>query len=331
MLWLSLSSIIFTLQLQFASHLYATNDFVLRSDIDFTAAMPQSPHTSLTKVMWWNLGCSSTRLLDKMSKKQRINFSPESSWQNLRAIIKSNFEPDVLILGEYCPADFNHSTYEILANNYSHIYRVIRSNPHFKKRNGLRVFSKHPIRVKDEFMLTDGSFATDYLKSICQQESINTSNKVWSRHLSLLEIEIAKTSQVFTLIPVHLANPWKKIARCLNPFYALKEIYHGANNVNYLQVLDLVDSISKNTPAIVIGDFNAPRRGGWFLNSNSYKNLQDNYGYSIINNNSPTYIDKAGNYPNSSIDHAFSLNIKTKYGEILPLAGSDHLPIMVAF
>lgn len=309
----------------FIWHLNAT-EFVLRSDVDLR--MPEAPSPELTKVVWWNLGCSSTLLLGDMEEDQRVNFSPESSWENLKSLIESEYEPDVLILGEYCPKDFDHPTYEVLAEHYAHIHRVVKSNPHFRKRNGLRVFSKYPFSVKKELTLTDGDFASVYLEDLCTGE-VNTSDRVWSRHLSLLEIR--KPDQSFTLAPVHFANPWRSVARCTNAFQTWAEIHRSESNINYLQSRDLLRVIDEETPTLIIGDFNAPKRGGLFLDSRAYKELKDNYGPSLIYSSDPTYIDKTGDYPNSSIDHAFSLLLDQKYGELLPLSGSDHLPIMVAF
>jgi hypothetical protein len=301
-------------------------DLVLRSDVDYT--MPSPPSSELTKVMWWNLGCSSTLLLSEMSTERRPNFSPESAWQNLRSIIQTDFEPDILVLGEYCPADFDHPTYEVLAGHYPYIHRVVRSNPNFRKRNGLRVFSKYPLTVKEELLLTDGGFASNFLENLCPG-SINTNDDIWSRHQSILEVD--RPSGVFTLAPVHFANPWRVINSCLNPFAALAEIYSGDKNVNYLQALDLLSVLDDSLPLLVIGDFNAPKRGGWFLDSNTYSALKENWGGSLIKSSSPTYLDKTGKFPDSSIDHAFSIQLDKEYGEVLPLSGSDHLPIMVGF
>ena len=315
MLWLLL---MFTWQIQ-------ADEFIIRTDAGIE--MPEAPEASLTKVMWWNIACSSTRFLSDLPAQQRINFSPESSWQNLRALIGSDFEPDILVLGEYCPSDFDHPTYEVLAENYSHIHRVVRSNPHFQKRNGLRVFSKFPIEIKEELLLTDGQFASSYLNELCSGD-VNTSDRVWSRKVSILKIQ--NSSNSFTLAPIHLANPWREIARC-NPFYVLKAMYFDEENVNYLQTLDLISSVPTDDSTLLIGDFNAPKRGGILLDSKPYKELEDFYGPSLIRGGTPTFFDKRDRYPEASIDHAFSLVLDTSYGEVLPLSGSDHLPIMVGF
>lgn len=301
------------------------NELILRSDVSFN--LPQAPHEELVKVMWWNVSCSSTRHLNQLSAQQRQNFSPSSSWENLNLILNSQFEPDVLILGEYCPSDFDSHTYENLAANYPYIHEVMRSNPDFGKRNGLRVFSKHPLEVQKKILLTNGAFSSNFLSDICQHTPVQDS--LWARHLSILKVKSPKGD--FTLAPIHLANPWREIAKCKGLLYTAREIYNGTRNVNYLQSLELINEISGDTPYLIIGDFNAPRQSGLFFNSNSYNRLTSSYGESLIFKNHPTFIDKRGKFPNASIDHAFGEGLNYEYGEVLPLSGSDHLPIIVGF
>ena len=289
--------------------------------------LPQAPEKELTKVMWWNISCSSTRYLNQLSEKNRQNFSPDSSWKNLNHILGSKFEPDILILGEYCPSAFDSPTYENLAKNYPHIHRVVRSNPDFKGRNGMRVFSKHPLEVLNQTLLTHGNFSSNFLKEICLKTPI--ADSLWARHQSILRVKDPKGD--FILAPVHLANPWRDILKCQNLFYTAQEIYTGVRNVNYLQTLDLIKKISKDSAFLLIGDFNAPRRSGLLFNSNSYKLLKETFGPSLISDNRATFLDKMGKFPDASIDHAFGSGLNYKYAEVLPFSGSDHLPIMLGF
>lgn len=263
-----------------------------------------------------------------MPQNQRQNFSPESSWENLRALLDSHYKPEVLILGEYCPSDFDHPTYEEIVNHYPHVHRVVKSNPNYKKRNGLRVFSLYPLKVKDEVLLTHGNFASQFLEGLCTGE-VGTSDALWSRHLSILEVE--KPNKSFTLLPVHFANPWRPLARCANQFFVWAEIHRGQENLNYRQAQDLLNFVDTETKSLVIGDFNAPRRGNVFLNSKAYQLLEDFFGPNLISTGVSTYINKTGRYPNANIDHAFSIQLESQYGETLPLSGSDHLPILVGF
>ena len=316
MLWLTL---ILTWQIN-------ASDFIIRNDVGIT--MPSPPDISSTSLMWWNIGCSSTLNLDKLSNDMRSNFSPDSSWKNLETIIDTSYEPDILILGEYCPSAFSHPTYKKLEEHYPHIHRVVKTNPNFKKRNGLRVFSKHPLNVLEEFQLGHGNFVSDYLYSLCPIRNFKK-NEDWTRNQSIIEVKIPKKN--FTLFPVHLANPWKAISVCKNPLFALGEIYTSETNVNYVQTLEVIETVQNYSAALIIGDFNTPKRGGWFFDSNAFKNLQTVFGETLINSTAPTYLDKTKDFPAASIDHAFSKDIKIKYGEVLPLSGSDHLPIMVAF
>jgi len=301
-----------------------SSEFSLRSDVLFS--LPAPPQSDLTKVMWWNIACSSTKFL--YTQEEKSNFSPEKAWENLEHLLESEFEPDVLILGEYCPSDFDPDTYEKIATHYPHIHRVVRSNPNFRKRNGLRVFSKHPIQVDNETLLTDANFSSNFLTNICESE-VSTLDQDWTRHLSVLSIKSPKGD--FNLLPIHLANPWRAIRSCKGLKFTIKEILNGVTNVNYHQASELNAHTRSNSPALIIGDFNALKQPFNFFNSKTYNLLQEHFGSSLITTSSPTFIDRKGAFPNSSIDHAFGSALESKYGEVLPLSGSDHLPILIGF
>ena len=60
------------------------------------------------KFFGWNIGCSSTKDLNKIDKSIRDEFHPKNQFSNLQRVIKdSKLTPDLLILGEYCPKYFD--------------------------------------------------------------------------------------------------------------------------------------------------------------------------------------------------------------------------------
>jgi hypothetical protein len=139
------------------------------------------------KVMWWNIGCSSTRGLNKMTPQQKAQVDPVHQWSNLKKLIQSDaLKPDVLILGEYCPGSFDQSTYDSLKSAYPHILRIKKPNALYKVRNGFRVFSKYKIQNKNIGVLNAENFVEsqnmkDCAAGVKKHNKTSFKPKFWNR------------------------------------------------------------------------------------------------------------------------------------------------------
>jgi len=284
------------------------------------------------KIMWWNVGCSSGSKLDSLTEDDRISIDPKNQWRNLTKLVQSDrLRPDVLILGEFCPSRFDEETYEAILAKFDHEYRLDKINEEFTIRNGFRAFSKYEIKDLEEGVLEAEGFLDSEVMKNCDSEikSKNsdefTSESYWSRPKVSFKVEHNKKD--YKISPVHLSNPWSLMADCAGIWNMPKIIKRGVENANYIQAENVVTSFSEKESTIVIGDFNAPKKffGG---SSNSYNILSEAFGPSAIMSDQFTYDDPRRRFPSLSIDHAFvSSDLSIKKGEVLPFAGSDHLPI----
>ncbi len=307
--------------------------FVLRSSR--SAAFKNLPTGSEgLRIFWWNIGCSSTKGLSRLDKTQRAQFDPISQWENIENLISDEvLKPDVLILGEYCPSSFRQGTYDKLAEAYSNIYRLEKTNSLFKIRNGLRVFSKYGIKVLEEQVLKSGDFLQSRDMQACKVNQPNISLKYFNQNFwdrMLVELEVTKSGKAYKISPVHLANPWKFMRQCMGSIDVGLEILSGSSNPNYFQANELARHFSDEDSSVLIGDFNAPRVFYFGTASNSYARLRGVFGQSVVPGGKYTYFHQRGSFGPYSLDHAFvSENLNVVYGEVLPFAGSDHLPLYV--
>lgn len=306
----------------FSSHALA-QDFITRNDVDFR--MPTEPLGLGLTVFWWNIGCSSDLRLGGLDETVKMNFTPESAWHNLSQLAESNKAPDVIVLGEYCPKFFDQSTYDTIKSHYPYVHRIVKTNDNFRIRNGFRVFSKTPISLVEELELPHGSFVSTFLPEM-NCPTGDQSDFEWTRRYDILSIK--KNNKDYHIAPVHFANPWKEVEACLGKLKTVTEIIFGETNVNSHQAKSLISQTQGLENLLVIGDFNAFKRFT-FASSNTYNMLDQEFGPSLISSNNPTYVDSRTSFPNTSIDHAFSIGLEALYGEVLPLSGSDHLPILV--
>lgn len=326
-----------------------SENFVLRRGLTMSLEDQTADEEGL-KLMWWNVGCSSSKDLENLTEAERASIDPENQWANLKELVGSKrLMPDVLILGEYCPSAFDQSTYDLIVKTYAYKYRLDKTNPLYKIRNGMRVFSKTKIRSVKEEVLSGEDFVNSDLAKTCIEDQIknceqdkksdNCSSYVKKRNASLfngkiwdrkkVSFTINHNRQDYKISPVHLANPWSKIRSCVGLLRTPREIKSGVDNPNYLQAEQLVEDFLDQDSVVLIGDFNAPK-SIWGGPSNSYRLLSQNFGPSAVGSSQYTYSDPRRNFPDFSIDHAFvSSDIKVKKGVVLPFAGSDHLPIYV--
>jgi len=312
----------------------AAETFILRGGLSPISLEELTYDEEGLKIMWWNIGCSSTRGLKKLSDSDRSSIDPQNQWTNLKLLVNSErLIPDILILGEYCPSNFDDRIYKEVKSKYKNVYRLNKSNPLFRIRNGLRVFSKYKIENIQEKVLNAETFVDTELMRSCAADVKKRNpksfgeKKYWNRPKISFTVEHNKRN--YKIAPVHLANPWAFVKSCAGLWSTPGIIKHGVENANFVQAEQLVQSFSESDSTVLIGDFNAPKSilGG---TSNSYRILSESFGPSVIELEDYTYSDPRRNFPHYSIDHAFvSGDINIKRGVVLPFAGSDHLPIYI--
>lgn len=320
------------LTLIFTHNAMGAENYVLKKDRVFSSDL--EPVSGL-KIFWWNVGCSSESGLRRIDKSIRHEFHPDSQFSNLEKLLEDDeFTPDLLILGEYCPRYFSDETEEALKDFYPHVVHVKKPNDKFKIRNGLIVFSKLELNVIREDVLSAGDFLEqDYMKTCAEKYEENSLEhtfdaEFWTR--PLLELAVVKDDKPYRVVPVHLANPWRLINKCLNSkFYTGIELIRGTDNPNYVQSRQLAEDFEGSSSTVLIGDFNAARsvKG---ITSNSYRALSSYLGNSVIESDEFTFFDERSGFGSYSLDHAFvSDDLSVKREMVLPFAGSDHVPIYI--
>jgi hypothetical protein len=328
-----LTLFILTLSTVFAYAEESTENFVFRRD----STMPLEDQTvdeEGLKIMWWNMGCSSTKGLAELSESDRAFIDPINQWENLKQIVNSErLIPDVLILGEYCPSAFDDKTYKLIKSKYKSVYRLDKSNPLYRIRNGVRVFSKLKIENIKEEILKAEEFRDSEIMQNCDDAVKKRNPKsfgektYWNR--PKISFTVEHNRRDYKIVPVHLANPWPLVKACVGLWSTPGAIKNDVENANYVQAAQLVDSFQDGESTLVIGDFNAPKSilGG---TSNTYHILSQGFGPSVVESEDYTYSDPRRNFPAYSIDHAFaSGDLNVKKGVVLPFAGSDHLPLYI--
>ncbi len=287
----------------------------------FTTYNPILPtHTSIPtsglKVVWWNIDCG----LESSEQKISGHLQTTNLERNLKELSISEFKPDVLILGEYCPYSMSDTDQTLLKNTFKYNYHLERNIPQFKtasggvnQRNGFLVLSDYRIRILKEEVL----FA-----------NLNSAESKDNRKYLLFKV--TKDDQDYLINPVHLVNPWRDIYKKSGLFSTFNELAYGEQNPNAIQIQNLIEKFKDNkiegTPYLMIGDFNSPGSisgfSGW-----GFKQLQNNLD-KLFPGHEDTYLGD-GPFPATNIDHAFGYSLNAPYTMIWPLDGSRHLPLYV--
>lgn len=265
------------------------------------------------KVVWWNIGCG----LETSETKTRADRNTTNLELNLIRFSESEFKPDVLIVGEFCPYTMSNSDQAKLKSLYRNNIHIERNIPLFRtasggvnQRNGFLILSDSPIKlIRDEVL------------------SVTADLKESRGDRRFVVFELKKNNKNFYINPVHLVNPWRAIYASKGVLGAAAELTSGDSNPNSLQtrnLISLINGFDQNVPFLTIGDFNSPGSIYGF----------SGYGFSLMSRNMTklrrgydmTYLGE-GPFPATDIDHAFGLNVKSTYDAVWPLEGSRHLPI----
>lgn len=268
------------------------------------------------KVFWWNIGCG----LETYEIKKKDKLQTTELERNLINLSKSEYKPDVLILGEYCPQYMSDKDKNQLLGHYRHSFHLQRNipkNSSFSRGgtsgNGLLILSNYPMSVLKNEVLYG-----------------NESNKEDKDNRKYLLFKLTKDNREYYINPVHLVNPWRKLYDNLGTLGVFNELTSGESNSNAIQIKNLIQKyenyIHRVEKFLTIGDFNSP--GSIYGFSGFGYRLMANYFDSLFRGYVNTFLGE-GPFPASDIDHAFGVNVRVNYATVWPLQGSKHLPLYV--
>lgn len=145
----------------------------------------------------------------------------------------------------------------------------------------------------------------------------------------------------FSIIPIHLAQPWIVAKKYLGSSETFKQMVFNYKNPLGYQVIRLKDNLKRDfgttSKYVIFGDFNVPRKMALFK-TKIYRNLKDGL-VEIFNDDVKTFPSKSAperkmlafKLQKVKIDMAYHNDGFQKTESVtLPLKGSDHYPIYFA-
>ncbi|MGH1468994.1 MAG: hypothetical protein ACRBBP_08970 [Bdellovibrionales bacterium] len=314
-------------------------DFVYRSGESGQNWQYNAANSKGLKVVWWNIGCISDGAIRHLPPQQKHDEKPVNLLKNIEALLeKPRLKPDVLILGEYCPRKIEENkngVSDFLSSHYPHMHKIDQYTRHHSG-NGMRIFSKHELKNIKETVLPSSYSNDDWLKrsqmkSCAIKQSPSSSSFKSARYeFPAIDFTVTAKGKDYKIIGTHFPNPWPLMVKCLGKFSAALKLLFGINNPNYSHARRLRHLYKGSKSTLLIGDFNAPKLF-FGAPSNTYSLLTTIFrGPSIISSEKSTVVDHRHGAGSYSIDHAFaSGDLEVSHSDVIPLAGSDHLPIYV--
>lgn len=277
-----------------------------------------------TTVYWWNTGRGGIDIYGNLPDRN-ANQRNELFNFGLRSIARGDDVPEILILGEYVPYSIERGTERFLESTYRHS-QFIPYNPK-EPEFGIRVLSKE----KPTDVITNSlGFAPLHMTPNAAKDFQEKYTEGWVGdpfEKTYLQMKFGKGNDSFTIVPVHLMQPWQQIMKEKGVIAIGKDLLFGTENPNWYQVNRLTDKVLANAPStnvFVFGDFNFPRTVAR-IQTVGYKHMTslfDNlFGHSV------------STFPSDKIalmqlDHAFKTRGSTKVKVDVPrVRGSDHYPI----
>jgi len=282
-------------------------------------------------VFWWN-----TREGGAWSKKMFAN--PLET--NLKFLIQSDYQPDVLILGEYMPGQFEPET--DVALNFRYPYHLYTPYGRFRDEMGIAIYSKYPFTADQELLDWSPLFASNTEQILFKQKWRTSMNPQADKYYErpFIDIHLTKGDRLYHIVPVHLLNPWLAIADALGKTKAGLVLMFGDDNPHFRQterlvyekIMPLLRTVKlERSSLVLIGDFNMPDEYYGF-SPKGYQ-LIESYLTPAVNPlfsefTFPAISSDMTDQPVLRIDHAFvSKHVEVEENVRLPLTGSDHYPI----
>ena len=278
-------------------------------------------------IIWWNVarvGIDTHGAKIPRSKKEKS--------RNLLLVsqitkLAETHSPEHFIMGEIVETAFPKSFWDKMRRIY-HYHKFFSYNSTYPEF-GILVFSKTgPHKTIEKNMPwypagRESEFKTKWLRPF--------SDDPHSKTYVQLEYGVHKAS--YSLIPVHLMQPWMQIEKEFGVLKTLDIMVNEANQPLIYQLASLLKFTKMLTPPgqrfIVIGDFNFPKK---IL-------FRKTYAYSLISKNLDMLGKTGGTFKSSFLNLGTPLDLDQVYGrgvraqslKVLKSKGSDHHPIYFQF
>lgn len=290
------------------------------------------------KVMFWNVGCFMP------NQNTPHNEKPQKLMHNLKTLLKNNqLRPDVFIFGEHCKYPFEYFGVDRLLKRYYPHFKFERDryNRFYERDNGMTIYSRYKMYDEEVVMMGSSNWMSHERMRSCErrighlvEDGANSFiPQSWRR--PYLNFKVKAKGHTYNIGGIHLTNPFPLFKKCFGTVKTGLEILYGTHNPNYHQARVMTSHFANsNEKTLLIGDFNAIKnysiKIGPFrinLDSKSYRHIKKFFGDSIIRSDMFTSFN---NGVRASIDHAFAnKKVRVLATNVVPLAGSDHLPIYV--
>jgi endonuclease/exonuclease/phosphatase family metal-dependent hydrolase len=298
------------------------------------------------RVLWWNIQRGQTN-----HALREGGGDPGPLETNLRALASSPRGPDVIALGEWRAGALSAETIGQLRRDHPHA-ALLPYSP--RTREGVLVLSRRPMTILANRPLPYTPLALDADPAAEQAyrdrwTAQNDDERYYDKRYLRLRVH-DREGHPFQLVPTHTAQPWDHMVKragggLMGRAATALAILFGRQNPLINQVARLGRELEQDRsrepswasePLLQIGDFNLPRRL-LLLPTASYRLLAR--GMKDVLLESP---GRRTSWPSLSartlgedrpalqIDHAL-VSPETQVGAaaVLPLAGSDHYPLLV--
>lgn len=277
--------------------------------------------------------------------------------KNIEALIDSPHAPEVMIFAEYQEGAFHKETLELLRKSHPHFQYI----PYQAElpQGGFLIHSKSAFPFQ-----TSEPEPLDFAPSHIHPEWQNRYREAWAKKRGVspeqlkrpyVKIEVETQEGSVVLVPVHFIQPWSAMKASIisqegegifsnltaNVFIA-KEIIQGSQNPHINQVEYLLQRLKEDfghhlssRPLLLLGDFNFPKRLLMFETA-AYQKLSSSLNDPFSESKQVSFPARKGQ-PQTGwggqkilIDRAFEQGVQVFSAQVMPLAGSDHLPICLA-
>ncbi len=319
------------------------------------------------QILWWNI--AGEQNFDTKKRNRTFNYYSVLEYNLvLLTYLPRHSSPDIIVLGEFYRPAITMEVQDLLKRIYP--YHALFTYKSQKPDYGFLVLSKYPFnKVIQKPLDWDPPGMNEPQKKIYRQQirSMYVDElypRVFNRTFYVLKFfDSQRKRALFQMTPVHLIHPWKTnrnnpIVEKFSYRYAKKllkkiplvyDVLFQRGNPLTNQLTYLLEAYQENIDQLnqlgylMIGDFNLMSLP--VVNENFYTLYSQ--GYSDITNilinpsevvwpTFPTFgldclTNKRQDIPGMQLDYVFTNDLIQGRTVMLPLAGSDHFPILFTF